>query len=121
MSNAFKAGFQWIDQRRCESARAWVASGALVSVKAVARRYGVDCYTAYADLIAIGVRLAAGDNRWAVRPTPAAKRPPAEPADFDEGWVWIGEQRMFVVGCTSGSASHGWIDNRSGGAEDRLL
>src|SRR6476661_253033 len=85
---------------RRESARAWVASGAPVSVKAVARRYGVDCYTAYADLIAIGVRLAAGDNRWAVRPAPAPKQPPAEPADapadvpadFDEGWVWIGDQ-----------------------------
>jgi hypothetical protein len=95
-----------------------------VSVKAVARRYGVDCYTAYADLIAIGVRLAAGDNRWAVRPTPAPKQPPAEPADsptdFDEGWVWIGDQRMFVVGYTPGGAPYGWIDTSSGGAEDRL-
>jgi hypothetical protein len=45
---------------RRESARAWVAAGAPVSVKAVARRYGVDDYTAYADLIAIGVRLAPG-------------------------------------------------------------
>ena len=109
---------------RRESARAWVASGAPVSVKAFARRYGVDCYTAYADLIAIGVRLAPGDNRWAVRPAPAPKRPPAEPADvpadFDEGWVWIGDQRMFVVGYTPGGTPYGWIDNRSGGAEDRL-
>ena len=111
-------------QARRESARAWVASGAPVSVKAVARRYGVDCYTAYADLIAIGVRLAAGDNRWAVRPAPAPKQPPAEPADvpadFDEGWVWIGDQRMFVVGYTPGGAPYGWIDTSSGGAEDRL-
>ena len=49
-------------QARRESARAWVASGAPVSVKASARRYGVDCYTAYADLIAIGFCLAPGDN-----------------------------------------------------------
>ena len=95
-----------------------------MSVKAFARRYGVDCYTAYADLIAIDVRLAPSDNRWAVRPAPAPKRPPAEPADvpadFDEGWVWIGDQRMFVVGYTPGGAPYGWIDNRSGGAEDRL-
>ena len=109
---------------RRESARAWVAAGAPVSVKAVARRYGVDCYTAYADLIAIGVRLAAGDHRWAVRPTPAPKQPPAEPADspadFDEGWVWIGDQRMFVVGYTPGGAPYGWIDDSIGGAEDRL-
>jgi hypothetical protein len=67
-------------QARRESARAWVASGAPVSVKAFARRYGVDRYTAYADLIAIGFRLAPGDNRWAVRPAPAPKRPPAEAA-----------------------------------------
>ena len=45
-------------QARRESSRAWVASGALVSIKAFARRYGVDCYTAYADLTAIGLRLA---------------------------------------------------------------
>jgi hypothetical protein len=115
-------------QARRESARAWVASGAPASVKAFARRYGVDGYTAYADLIAIGVRLAPGDNRWAVRPAPAPKRPPAEPADFpadlpadfDEGWVWIGDQPMFVVGYTPGGAPYGWIDTSSGGAEDRL-
>jgi hypothetical protein len=108
-------------QARRESARAWVASGAPVSVKAFARRYGVDRYTAYADLIAIGVRLAPGDNRWAVRPAPAPapKPPPAEPADLDDGWVWIGDQRMFVVGYTPGGAPYGWIDNSIGGAEDR--
>jgi hypothetical protein len=50
-------------QARRESAQAWVASGAPASVKAFARRYGVDRYTAYADLIAIGFRVAAGDNR----------------------------------------------------------
>lgn len=50
-------------QTRRESARAWVESGAPVSVKAFARRYGVDRYTAYADLIAIGLRLPLGDNR----------------------------------------------------------
>jgi hypothetical protein len=105
---------------RRESARAWVASGAPVSVKAFARRYGVDRYTAYADLIAIGLRLPLGDNRWAVRPAPTPKRPPAEPAGFDEGWVWIGDQRMFVVGYTPGGAPYGWIDDSIGGAEDRL-
>ena len=53
------------------------------------------------------------------------QRPPAEPADFptdfDEGWVWIGDQRMFVVGYTPGGAPYGWIDDSIGGAEDRLL
>jgi hypothetical protein len=97
--------------------------GRPVSVKAFARRYGVDCYdcyTAYADLVAGGCGLAPGDNRWSVRPAPAPKRPAAEPADFDEGWVWIGDHRMFVVGYTSGGAPYGWIDNSIGGAEDRL-
>jgi hypothetical protein len=115
-------------QARRESARAWVASGAPVSVKAFARRYGVDRYTAYADLIAIGFRLAPGDNRWVVRPARAPKRPPAEPADspadfpadFGEGWVWIGDQHMFVVGYTPGGAPYGRTDNSVGGAEDRL-
>jgi hypothetical protein len=51
-------------QARRESARAWLARGP-VSVEAFARRYGVDCYTAYADLIVIGFRLASGDDRWA--------------------------------------------------------
>ena len=123
-SSAQPRRYRMRQHARRESARAWVASGAPVSVKAFARRYGVDCYTAYADLIAIGVRLAAGDNRWAVRPAPAPKQPPAEPADvpadFDEGWVWIGDQRMFVVGYTPGGAPYGWIDNSIGGAEDRL-
>ena len=123
-SSAKPRRYRMRQHARRESARAWVASGAPVSVKAVARRYGVDCYTAYADLIAIGVRLAPGDNRWAVRPAPAPKQPPAEPADppadFDEGWVWIGEQRMFVVGYTPGGAPYGWIDTSSGGADDRL-
>jgi hypothetical protein len=91
-----------------------------VSVKAFACRYGVDGYTAYADLIAIGFRLAPGDHRWVVRPAPAPKRPEAEPADFDEGWVWIGYHRMFVVGFTPAGAPYGWIDNRIGGAEDRF-
>ena len=63
-----------LQQARRESARAWVASGAPVSVKAFARRYGVDCYTAYADLIAIGFCLGPGDNRWAVRPAAAHAR-----------------------------------------------
>ena len=105
-------------QARRESARAWVASGTPVSVKAFARRYGVDCYTAYADLIAIGVGLAPG--RQPLGGSAGSRADAAEPADFDEGWVWIGDQRIFVVGYTPGGAPYGWIDNRIGGAEDRL-
>ena len=98
-------------QARRESARAWVASGALVSVKAFARRYGVDRYTARADLIAIGFLLDPDDNRWAVRPAPTPQPPLAEPADLDEDWIWIGDRRMFVVGFTPGGAPYGWVDD----------
>jgi len=45
----------------------------------------------------------------------------AEPADlsadFDEGWVWIGDQRMFVVGYTPGGAPYGWIDDSIGATD----
>ena len=105
---------------RRESARAWVASGAPVSVKAFARRYGVDRYTAREDLIAIGFRIAPGDNRWAVRPAPTPKPPPAEPAELDEDWIWIGDRRMFVVGYTPGGAPYGWVDDGLDGAADWL-
>ena len=39
---------------RRDSARAWIASGATVTVKAYAKRYGVDRYTAFDDLAALG-------------------------------------------------------------------
>ena len=71
-------------QARRESARAWVARGS-VSVDAFARRYGVDCYTAYADLTAIGLRLASRGQPLGGSATPALKRPRAEPADVDDG------------------------------------
>ena len=59
-SSAQPRRYRMRQHARRESARAWVASGAPVSVKAFARRYGVDCYTAYADLIAIGFRVGPG-------------------------------------------------------------
>ena len=61
-------------QARRESSRAWIASGATVSIKTYARRYGVDRYTAYQDLTAIGFPLPDSAQRWAHRPPP----PPRE-------------------------------------------
>jgi hypothetical protein len=107
-------------QARRESARAWVASGAAVSVTAFARQYGVDRYTAYEDLIAIGYAVPSGDTRWAVRRVPTPKRPRAEPVDLEGHWIWIGDQRMFVVGFTPGGAPYGWVDDSPDGAEDWL-
>jgi hypothetical protein len=40
-------------QARRESARAWIASGAAVTIKAYARRDGASRYTAYEDLTAM--------------------------------------------------------------------
>ena len=107
-------------QARRESARAWVASGAAVSVKAFARRYGVDRYTAYEDLISIGFAVPSGDTRWAVRPAPTPNRPRTEPVDLAGDWIWTGAQRMFVVGCTPGGAPYGWVDDNPDGADDWL-
>ncbi len=39
-------------QARRESSRTWIASGATVTIKTYARRYGIDRYTAYEDLTA---------------------------------------------------------------------
>jgi hypothetical protein len=94
-----------------------------VSVKAFARRYGVDCYTAYADLIAIGFRLAPGDNRWAVRPAPAPTgRPPNLLISLLIS-MRVGSEsatNACVVCYTPGGAPYGWIDNSIGGAEDGI-
>jgi hypothetical protein len=48
-----------------------------VSVKAFARRYGVDRYTANADLIAIGLRVPLGDTggRFGRLPRRSGRRP----------------------------------------------
>ena len=51
-------------QARRESSRAWIASGATVTIKAYARRYGVDRHTAYEDLTAIGFPLPDSAQRW---------------------------------------------------------
>ena len=107
-------------QARRDSARAWVASGAAVSVQAFARRDGVDRCTAYQDLVAIGFAFPTGDSRWAVRPAPTPKRQRTEPDDLGGDWAWSGDQRMFVVGSTPGGAPYGWLDDGLDRAEDWL-
>jgi hypothetical protein len=54
---------------RRDSARAWIASGATVSVKAYAKRYGVDRYTAFDDLSALGFPLPASAQQGAAAST----------------------------------------------------
>ena len=54
---------------RLDSARAWIRSGARVTVGAHAKHYGVDRNTAYEDLTAIGARcLPAWSNGRSDRP-----------------------------------------------------
>src|SRR2546430_14590877 len=77
-------------QARRDSARAWVRSGARVTVKTYAKRHGVDRYTAYEDLTALGFMLPP-------RAAQSAQRPPATPGRRrghldderlgDQGWV----------------------------------
>ena len=68
-------------QARRESSRAWIASGATVTIKTYARRYGVDRYTAYADLTAIGFPLpdsASGGRTGHLRSPARVARPPRQ-------------------------------------------
>jgi hypothetical protein len=101
-------------QARRDSARAWIRSGAKVTVGTYARRYGVDRYTAYEDLAALGFSLPASAAKWAQRP-PAVPRKPArrtdEFDDTDPDWVWVGDRRMFVVGYTPGGAPYGCYED----------
>lgn len=96
---------------RHDAARDWIASAPKkVNVRAYARRFGVDRYTAYADLRAIGFPLDTEAERWAVRPPKAPKRqlPRYEPEDE---WIVVGDQRMFVVGYTAGGAPYGLVED----------
>src|SRR4051812_2599088 len=85
---------------RRESARAWIDSGASVTIKTYARRYGVDRYTAYEDLIAIGFSLPDSAQRWAQRPPlqPRPRRSATPRALLDDDWIMIDGRPFFVAG-----------------------
>ena len=105
---------------RRESARAWIRSGAVVSVKAYSKRYDVDRYTAYDDLHAIGFAFGPNDSRWAARPPSGAPKRRIDPvADMDPEadmeWIRYGVEIMFVVGYTAGGAPFGYVP----GLDDR--
>jgi hypothetical protein len=96
-------------QARRESSRAWIASGAAVTTKTYARRYGVDRYTAYEDLTAIGFPLPDSARRWGHRPPPQP-RPPRSAipqALSDDDWIMMDGRPYFVAGYTSGGAPYG--------------
>jgi hypothetical protein len=102
---------------RLASARDWVRSGAQVTVGTYAKRYGVDRYTAYDELTAIGFALPATASRWARRPPPAPRKKRWSIDELndmrfaDPDWVQVSDRRMFVVGYTAGGAPFGvWED-----------
>jgi hypothetical protein len=96
-------------QARRESSRAWIASGATVTIKTYARRYGVDRYTAYEDLTVIGFPLLDSARRWAQRPPPQPRprRSTTPRALLDDGWIMMDGRPYFVAGYTSGGAPYG--------------
>jgi hypothetical protein len=75
-------------QSRRESSRAWIASGATVTIKTYARRYGVDRYTACEDLTAIGFRCRTrpGGGRTGHLRNPARVAPPPR----ERSWMTTG-------------------------------
>lgn len=101
---------------RLDSARAWLASGAAVTLRGYARRYSVDRYTAYDELTMLEADLPAGDEQWSKRPPPVPRRArrdrdddhePDPTGDLPEGWVSWGGELLFVAGFTSGGAPFG--------------
>jgi hypothetical protein len=99
-------------RQRRDSAREWIRSGAAVTVKAYARRYGVDRFTAYDDLTALGFRLPAAAQQWAQRPaaTPRRRADLADPAE-NAPWIVVDGRSLLVVGCTSGGAPYGMFED----------
>jgi hypothetical protein len=97
---------QW--QRR-DSAREWIRIGTTVTVKSYIKRYGVDRYTAYEDLTALGFALPDSARQWAQRPPATPRRTAERGADQvdDEWWIMLDGRLFFVVGYTSGGAPYG--------------
>jgi hypothetical protein len=111
---AYPSGMQPRRHRMCrqarrESSRAWIASGAAVTIKTYARRYGVDRYTAFEDLTAIGFPLPDSAQQWAHRPPPQPRpRRSATPRALpDDDWIMMDGRPYFVAGYTPGGAPYG--------------
>jgi hypothetical protein len=91
-------------------------------VNSYSKRYGVDRYTAYGDLTALGFALPDSAQHWAQRP-PATPRPPAErnadQAD-DEWWIMLEGRLFFMAGYTSGGAPYGMFADEMPPYDDPL-
>jgi hypothetical protein len=96
-------------RQRRDSAREWIRSGAAVAVKSYAKRYGVDKYTAYDDLTALGFALLDSAQQWARRPAATPRRTVERGAVEvdDEWWIMLDGSWFFTAGYTSGGAPYG--------------
>jgi hypothetical protein len=96
-------------RQRRDSAQEWIRSGAAVTVKSYAKRYGVDKYTAYDDLTTLGFALPDSAQQWAQRPPATPRRIAERGADQvdDDWWIMLDGRRFFVAGYTSGGAPYG--------------
>jgi hypothetical protein len=99
-------------QQRRNSAREWISSGATITMKSYTKRYGVDRYTAYDDLTALGVTLPVSAQQWAQRP-PSTSRPAArrDAGPVDDSWIMLDGRLFFVAGFTAGGAPYGIYDD----------
>src|SRR5258708_24243039 len=93
-------------RQRRDSAREWIRTGATVTVKSYTKRYGVDRYTAYEDLTALGVALPDSAQQWAQRPPATPRRAAERSADQfdDESWIMLDGRLYFVARHTSRGA-----------------
>lgn len=78
----------------------------------MSRRYGVDRYTAYDDLTAVGFSLGMSAEQWARRPAPVPSSDADEPVEVDDDmWTVLDGRKSFVVGYTPGGAPYGVFED----------
>ncbi len=90
-----------------------------------AKRFGVDRYTAYDDLTALGLTLPASAGRWAQRPSSNPRRAGRGARDaargtrragrgddhpIEDSWIMLDGRRFFVAGFTSGGMPYGIVE-----------
>ncbi|MCW2945436.1 MAG: hypothetical protein JWR24_2153 [Actinoallomurus sp.] len=108
-------------RQRRDSAREWIRTGATITVNSYAKRYGVDRYTAYEDLTALGLALPDSAQQWTQRPA-ATQRRTAERdvGQVDDGWIMLDGRLFFVAGYTSNGAPYGMFADEMPPHDDAL-
>ena len=108
-------------RQRSDSAREWIRTGATITVKSYAKRYGVDRYTAYEDLTALGFALPDSAQQWAQRPAVTPRRAAERDVDqVDDWWIMLDGRLFFVAGYTSNGAPYGMFADEMPPYDDTL-